>query len=129
MSRESFNCIAQKYDCITHFTDFMLAFYEVLLSEAVDKLTRFIKHYQCDAYEEIAMFASGLNKDFEAVKNCLLYPHISNGPMEGTNNKIKMVRKRGFGRAGLELLNALLVLPWYYKDLDANTLDNESSVA
>ena len=49
--------------------------------------------------------------------------------MEGTNNKIKMVRKRGFGRAGLELLNALLVLPWYYKDLDANTLDNESSVA
>jgi len=71
----------------------------------------------------------GLNKDFEAVKNCLLYPHISNGPMEGTNNKIKMVRKRGFGRAGLELLNALLVLPWYYKDLDANTLDNESSVA
>ena len=67
----------------------MLAFYEVLLSKAVDKLTRFIKHYQCDTYEEIAMFALGLNKNFEAVKNCLLYPHISNGPMEGTNNKME----------------------------------------
>lgn len=99
------------------------------MSRDVDKLTRFIRDYQCDAYEEIALFASGLSKDFEAVKNCLLYPNISNGPIEGTNNKIKMVRKRGFGRAGLELLNAILVLPCYYKDFDANTLDNESSVA
>lgn len=88
------------------------------MSRDVDKLNRFISHYQCDSNEEIALFASGLRKDFEAVKNCLLYPNISNGPMEGTNNKIKMVRKRGFGRAGLELLNAILVLPWYYKDLD-----------
>jgi len=38
--------------------------------------------------------------------------------MEGTNHKIKMVRRRSFGRAGIELLNALAVLPWYYKDLD-----------
>lgn len=99
------------------------------MSRDVDNLNRFTSHYQCDFNEEIALFASGLRKDFEAVKNCLLYPNISNGPMEGTNNKIKMVRKRGFGRAGLELLNAILVLPWYYKDLDVNTLHNESSVA
>jgi len=38
--------------------------------------------------------------------------------MEGTNNKIKIVRRRGDGRAGLELLNALFTLPWYDDDLD-----------
>jgi hypothetical protein len=38
--------------------------------------------------------------------------------MEGTNNKIKMLRRRGYGRAGIELINALAVLPWYYKDMD-----------
>ena len=68
----------------------------------------------------MAGFASGLQKDIEAVKNCLRYPAISNGPMEGTNHKIKGVRRRAYGRAGIELLNALLVLPWYYHDLDPN---------
>lgn len=38
--------------------------------------------------------------------------------MEGNNGKIKMIRRRSFGRAGIELLNALVVLPWYYKDID-----------
>ena len=38
--------------------------------------------------------------------------------MEGTNNKIKMVRRRSYGRAGVELVNALMALPWYYADLD-----------
>ena len=66
----------------------------------------------------VAQFASGLAKDLEAVKNCLRYPAISNGPMEGTNNKIKMTRRRGYGRTGVELLNALMALPWYYQDLD-----------
>jgi len=40
--------------------------------------------------------------------------------MEGTNNKIKMLRRRGYGRAGIELINALAVLPWHYRDIDEN---------
>ncbi len=47
-------------------------------------------------------------------RNGLLCSDISNGPMEATNQKIKMVRRRSYGRTGLELLNALLVLAWYY---------------
>ena len=91
-----------------------------MLTRNVEKLDQFIGEYQSDSIEAISVFASGLKKDYEAVKNCLLYPQISNGPMEGTNNKIKMMRRRGYGRAGIELINALGVLPWYYKDLDEN---------
>ena len=47
-------------------------------------LDQFIQTYQDDASEPIAVFASGLQQDLEAVKNCLRYPTISNGPMEGT---------------------------------------------
>jgi transposase len=79
-------------------------------------LDPFIPTYQDDASEPIAEFASGLKQDIEAVKNCLRYPAISHGPMEGTHNKIKMVRRRGDGRAGLELFNARFTLPWYYYD-------------
>lgn len=42
--------------------------------------------------------------------------------MEGSNGKIKMIRRRSFGRAGIELLNALVVLPWYYRDLEENSV-------
>lgn len=98
---------------------FLVAFYEVMLSADVQKLDAFISTYQKDSIEAISNFASGLKKDYEAVKNCLLYPQISNGPMEGTNNKIKMLRRRGYGRAGLELINALAILPWYYEDIDS----------
>jgi len=99
------------------------------MHEDVTKLDRFIHEYQNNSSEPISVFASGLKKDYESVKNCLLYPKISNGPMEGTNNKIKMIRKRGYGRAGIELLNALLVLPWYYRDLEENSGKKQKSVA
>lgn len=96
-----------------------------MLYADVQRLDAFISKYQKDSIEPVSVFASGLKKDYDAVKNCLLYPKISNGPMEGTNNKIKMLRRRSYGRAGLELLNALVVLPWHYKEIDSNI--NESA--
>ena len=107
----------------------LVSFYEILLSADVNKLDDFICKYQNDSIETIATFASGLKKDYDAVKNSLLYPEISNGPIEGFNNKIKMIRRRGYGRAGLELTNALAVLPWYYKDRDENEEFQKTSAA
>ena len=101
---------------LSSFVTCLVAFYEVLLTGDVAALDRFIAAYLHDPREPLATFAAGLRKDDAAVKNCLLYPDISNGPMEATNQKLKMVRRRTYGRAGLELLNALLVLPWYYRD-------------
>ena len=101
----------------------------MLMHGDVAKLDGFINKYQDNPCETISTFASGLKKDYEAVKNCLLYPNISNGPMEGTNNKIKMIRKRSYGRAGIELLNALVVLPWYYRDLEENYEKQQKSIA
>ena len=73
-------------------------------------LTAFIQHYQACAIGPVAQYATGLGKDYEAVKNSLIYPAISNGPLEGMNSRIKMKHRRGAGRAGLELLNAYNVL-------------------
>ena len=71
----------------------------------------FIQQYQaCCEIEPMAQYATGLEKDFEAVKNSLIYPEISNGPLEGTNSRIKMKHRRGGGRAGIELLIAYNVL-------------------
>ena len=128
LSEEAFGRIKNTFNCIPHLLTFLVTFYDIFLSLDVTKLDRFICEYKKDSIEAIATFASGLEKDYDAVKNSLLYPQISNGPMEGTNNKIKMIRRRGYGRAGIELLNALVVLPWYYKDIDEKRkLQNNSA--
>lgn len=124
-----FKRIEETFDIIPRLTAFLILFYEALVLADIKKLDLFIKQYQSDSLEPLSTFASGLKRDYAAVKNCLLYPQISNGPMEGTNNKIKMLRRRGYGRAGLELINALAVLPWYYKDIDENSRLKKSLAA
>ena len=73
-------------------------------------LDAFIQQYQTCAIDPLAQYATGLRKDYAPVKHSLLYPEISNGPLEGMNSRIKMRHRRGGGRAGIELLNAYNVL-------------------
>jgi transposase len=120
VSDEAFEHIKSKFGCIQHLTDFLVSFHDVFLSLDVAKLDSFIRKYKNDAIESVSTFASGLKKDYDAIKNSIIYPDISNGPLEGFNGKIKMIKRRSYGRAGIELLNAYAVLPCYYKDLDKN---------
>ena len=125
----TFDRIGQAVTRVPHLIAFLIAFHELLLLSDTEKLDAFLGQYQGDSIKAVSSFANGLKRDYDAVKNCLLYPQISNGPMEGTNNKIKMIRRRGYGRAGLELTNALAVLPWHFRDIDGTTNASNSAVA
>jgi len=48
-------------------------------------------------------FASGLIQDLDAVRNALLLPW-SNGQVEGQINRIKLIKRQMYGRAGFDLL-------------------------
>jgi transposase len=48
-------------------------------------------------------FVTGLHTDLDAVTAGLTLPHNS-GPVEGTVNKIKMIKRQMYGRANLDLL-------------------------
>ena len=50
-------------------------------------------------------FAAGLEKDLEAVRAGLTEPW-SNGPVKGFVNKLKLLKRQGYGRANLDLLKA-----------------------
>nr|WP_051482695.1 ISL3 family transposase [Synechocystis sp. PCC 7509] len=54
-------------------------------------------------------FASGLFDDFEAVKASMMLS-VSNGPVEGLNNRLKMLKRQMYGRAGLALLSKRFIL-------------------
>lgn len=54
-------------------------------------------------------FALGLESDYEAVKAGVTLS-TSNGPVEGQINRLKMIKRQMFGRAGLDLLTRRFLL-------------------
>jgi transposase len=54
-------------------------------------------------------FVRGLRKDLDAVVAGLSLPY-SNGPIEGTNTKFKLVKQQMYGRAGFALLRQRILL-------------------
>ena len=52
---------------------------------------------------ELRYFAIGLENDLAAVEAALTY-EWSNGPVEGNNNRLKMIKRQMYGRAGFDLL-------------------------
>ena len=57
----------------------------------------------------ISGFAIGLTKDLDAVTAGLTLPH-SSGPVEGNVNRIKMIKRQMYGRAGFDLLRKRVLL-------------------
>lgn len=99
------------YPVVLLLVQFLVDVYEVFDSRDVNILDSFINKYSDYEIDEISGYAKGLTKDYEAVKNSLLYGDISNGPLEGVNSRIKEIHRRSKGQAGLFLLNAYMILP------------------
>jgi transposase len=58
--------------------------------------------------EELARFAQGLQEDLAAVRGGLTLPW-SNGPVEGHIHRLKLLKRQGYGRAGVALLRQRVV--------------------
>jgi transposase len=54
-------------------------------------------------------FANGLERDYDAVRNGLTLPY-SSGAVEGTNCKIKHLKRLMYGRANFDLLRKMAIL-------------------
>ena len=59
--------------------------------------------------QPLRKFAEGLMDDYAAVKAAIMTT-VSNGPVEGLNNKLKMLKRQMYGRAGLDLLAKRFIL-------------------
>lgn len=99
------------FPVLQELVQFMKDLYNVFDTRSIEALDAFISKYINSEIYSLAQYANGLQNDYNAVKNSLLYPDISNGPIEGINSRIKMKHRRSAGREGLELLNAYMVIP------------------
>lgn len=79
-------------------------FFKILLYSII--IIRFI--IGISLLKELASFAKGLNRDIDAVENAVASP-LNNGFVEGTNSKLKTIKKAMYGRCGIKLLSAKLM--------------------
>lgn len=71
-------------------------------------VSRIQERYKKSTIKELASFAKGLDRDLNAVENAVASP-LSNGFVEGTNSKVKTIKKTMYGRCGKTLLAAKLM--------------------
>ena len=67
----------------------------------------FIERYKNSNIKSIKSFAKGLERDIDAVENAVAYDY-RNGFVEGTNSRLKMIKRTMYGRCGRKLLEAKL---------------------
>ena len=72
-------------------------------------MENFINKYSVCTIPNLKSFASGLLIDNDAVQNAVT-SELSNGFVEGNNNKVKLIKQSMYGRADLKLLRAKVIL-------------------
>jgi transposase len=92
------------------------------LYELAQRFCRLIRERQSDAllpwmeealksdFKELVSFVHGLHQDLAAVQAALT-TNWSNGPVEGHVNRLKLVKRQMYGRAGFDLLRIRLLCP------------------
>ena len=99
--------ILQKYPKLKELIHCVREFREVYEKKSIP-LYLFIERYKNSDLKEISQFANGLGKDIEAVNNSVA-SELSNGFVEETNSKLKMVKRTMYGRCYKTLLAARLM--------------------
>jgi transposase len=92
-----------------------------LIVELADEFLQLLREQRADTFDDWLMkalksslkpfvqFAEGLFEDYAAVTASMMTT-VSNGPVEGLNNRLKMLKRQMYGRAGLELLTKRFIL-------------------
>jgi len=97
------NHIVNKYPNVLEIQQCIKDFRKVYDNKDVTLLESFIERYSECPISPIKSFASGLRLDMDAVKNSVT-SELSNGFVEGINNKIKAIKRMMYGRAKIDLL-------------------------
>jgi transposase len=86
----------QLYRLTTQFT-------ERLRNRQPEQLQPWLEQVQASDFGELKSLATGMARDYAAVEAGLRLPY-STGPVEGNINRLKLIKRSGYGRAGFDLL-------------------------
>ncbi len=90
------------------------SFREILFSKKADDINNWLEEADRLGIDEITSFANGLRKDLDAVKNAASHDY-NNGLAEGSVNKLKLTKRKMYGRCSFETLRKKVLLREQYK--------------
>jgi hypothetical protein len=102
------NYLWNQYPILWNIEQCIKEFREFFDKKSLPNLYLFIERYKNSEIKELCSFAKGLEKDISAVENAVA-SDLSNGFVEGTNSKLKMIKRTMYGRCGKQLLAAKLM--------------------
>jgi transposase len=99
-------------DCsdLATLTNLAHGFNTLVRQRGGNRLETWIDLASDSAFPELRGFANGLRSDFDAVRAGLT-EQWSSGAVEGTVNRIKMIKRQMYGRANLDLLRKRILAP------------------
>jgi hypothetical protein len=104
-AEEGLHCEALRECCPDADIAYTLAqrFVAMLKQREVDKLDPWLDDAQAGTVIQLRSFANGLRQDYDAVKAALIY-EWNNGQVEGQVNRLKLIKRKMYGRAKFDLL-------------------------
>lgn len=99
--------IYDKYPLLWEIHSCVKQFRNICKKQNIPLLYLFIERYRNSNVKALKSFADGLNRDIDAIENAIAYDY-SNGFVEGTNSRLKMIKRTMYGRCGKRLLEAKL---------------------
>jgi transposase len=102
--------ILDRSDVLTSTHRQVRDFAEMLTARHGERLGEWIRDVDANGSPALRSFATGLRVDFDAVTAGLTLDY-SSGAVEGTVNRIKMIKRQMFGRARFDLLRKRILNP------------------
>lgn len=95
--------LCQMSDKIRIARELSQAFRQLVCDRQADQLDGWLEKAEHSGLKAFKNFATSLRRDYQAVKAALTY-EWSNGQVEGQVNRLKFIKRQGYGRAKFDLL-------------------------
>ena len=110
LAKDDIEFIKNSFPVVKVLSTCLYEFRNIFEKKSKDVLCEYIATYKDSTLEPIKRFTENIEKDIDPVTNAVVEKY-SNGFVEGTNNKLKMIKRLGYGRCKLPLLKSKIVLP------------------
>lgn len=114
LDQELIGRLLEEYPIVQDIYDLIGSFKEILFSKKAEDMDNWLSEADRLGLDEIESFANGLRKDLDAVKNAASHDY-NNGLAEGSVNKLKLIKRKMYGRCSFETLRKKVLLQEQYK--------------
>ena len=105
--QEFWPVITSYYPFLDELLDFSTEFYNTIMGDDPDSLDDLLERFQKSSFKSLC---SSISKDIDAVKNSIIHKSVSSGMVEGSNNKLKLIKRKGYGNFSVENLEKMFKL-------------------